>query len=253
MQHIKIKTIIAEDDYLSRQLLKGMLENFPEIEIIGEASNGLELIELAESQSPQVIFIDIDMPEINGLEAAQKLMAQDENRIIIFVTGHIDFAIKAFEISSLDYVLKPFELDRLEITVARIKTRVKQIDADFKKLARVLKGPEKLFIRHEREFHFIDAETILFIEKDKHRRKSSIYTTNHKYETYESLIDLETRLDPTYFCRSQKSYIINLRKVEKIIPWGDSTYLVRFTGSNLDAFMSRSKVQMLYEILNIKL
>lgn len=252
METGKIKTLIAEDDYMSRQLLKGMLEQFEDIQVIGEAANGLELMQLAKTLKPQVIFIDIDMPEVNGMSAAQEILAKDANIQIIFVTGHADYAVEAFEISSLDYILKPFELERIGKTVARIKAKISQLNTDITKLARILKGPEKLFVKSDHELHFIEADNIFFIERDKNKRKSIIYTTNNKYETWESLNELESRLDQTYFFRSHKSYLINLRKIEKIVPWGELSFLIRFTGSNLDAFMSRNKVQILYEILNIQ-
>jgi len=249
MSQKTIKAMIAEDEPSSRAFLRSILEQHNDFEVVGESSDGKELMELVSQVKPQVVFVDIEMPELNGMSAAKKLLEKNEDLIIIFVTGHSDFAVEAFEISSFDYILKPYKADRVEKALDRIRAGMMERELEKQKLSRILKSSDKLYIKSGYELHFIDSDSIYYIEKEK--KKTILHTTDNKFETHESINDLERRLDPIKFFRSHKCYLINLNKVEKIIPWGDNSYLVKFTSSNKDALIARSKVKMLYDLLEI--
>lgn len=244
-----IKVLIAEDEAHNRTFLRNILEKHRDIEVIGEAADGNELLELTVRLKPQVVFVDIEMPELDGLSAVKKLVEKNEDLVVIFVTGHSDFAVEAFELSSFDYILKPFKAERVEKTLDKIRRRLEEQESDLEKLSTLFKSSDKLYIKCGHELHFIDTNSIYYVEKD--RKKTVIHTTGSKYETHESINDLEKRLNPVNFFRAHKCYLINLKMVEKIIPWGDNSYLVKFFNSNNDALISRSKVKMLYDLLDI--
>jgi len=244
-----ITVIIAEDDPHNRAFLRSILEQHPDIEVVGEAANGRELVSIAKKIKPQVLFVDIEMPEMDGMTAVKKLLGKNEDLMIIFVTGHSDFAVEAFEVSSFDYILKPFKADRVEKALDKIRSSMKERELDLQKLYTIFKASEKLYVKCGYELHFIESDSVYYIEKE--RKKTIIHTTKGRYETHETIMDLEKRLNPMDFFRSHKCYLINLKKVERIIPWGDNSYLVKFFNSNNDALISRSKVKMLYELLEM--
>ncbi len=244
-----IKVLIAEDEPNNRTFLRSILEKHNDFQVIGEAADGKELLELTSRLKPQVVFVDIEMPELDGMSAAKMLAEKNEELMIVFVTGHSDFAVEAFEISSFDFILKPFKADRVEKVLEKIRNRFAEREMDVQKLSRVFKSSDKLHIKCGHELHFIDVNGIYYIEKE--RKKTIIHTTDNRYETHEPINDLEKRLNPMNFFRSHKCYLINLKMVQKIIPWGDNSHLVKFFNSNKDALIARSKVKMLYELLEI--
>ncbi len=244
-----VKVLIAEDEPSSRTFLRNILTKQADFAVVGEASNGAELVELGSVLKPDAVFVDIDMPGMDGMSAVKKLIETNEDLIVVFVTGYADFAVEAFEISSFDYIMKPYKADRVVKTLDKIRAHYTEREQDMAKLAKVFKA-DKLYIKCGHELHFVETRAIYYIEKE--RKKTIIHTLINKYEAHESLNDLEERLNPADFFRSHKCYIINLRMVEKILPWGDNSYLVRFLNSNNDALISRAKVKLLYELLNIE-
>ena len=249
MSQKPIKVLIAEDEASNRKFLRSILEKHPDIDVVGEASDGKEFIALANRFRPQIVFVDIEIPEINGMKAAKTLLEKFEDLIVVFVTGHSDFAVEAFEVSSFDYILKPYKAERVEKTLEKIRNFMNERELDLQKLFHTFKTTDKLYVKCGYELHFIDADSIYYIEKDG--KKTVIHTRNGRYETHEAINELEKRLNPMNFFRSHKCYLINLKMVEKILPWGDNSYLVKFCHTSNDALMSRSKVKMLYEMLEL--
>lgn len=246
-----IRIIIAEDDPANCTLLRNIFEKHTNIELVTEARNGLELLNLSNRLKPQAVFVDIELPEMDGMTAAKKLMKNDEDIIVVFVTSRPDFAAEAFEISSFDYILKPFTEERVEKALERIYARLSEREMDKQKLANIFKSADKLYIRSGHELHFIDVNSILYIEKN--RKKTVVHTAGNTYETHESINELEKRLDRTNFFRSHKCYLINLKMIDKIVPFGDNSQLVKFFDSDNDALIARAKVKILYNLLGISL
>ncbi len=249
MSQKPIKVIIAEDQPSNRKFLRNILERHADFTVAAEAADGRELINLTKRHMPQVVFVDIEMPKINGMAAVKTLLDYNEDLLVVFVTGHSDFAVEAFEVSSFDYILKPYTEDRVQKTLEKIRGFMKERESDLQKLFNTFKTTDKLYVKCGYELHFIDADSIYYIEKE--RKKTVIHTVNGKYETHEPINELEKRLNPMNFFRSHKCYLINLKMVEKILPWGDNSYLVKFFNTQNDALMSRSKVKMLYEMLEV--
>lgn len=245
-----IRALIIEDDVYSRAILRGMLNQCEGIDIVEEIDNGNEAMGTISVLEPQVLFIDIDLPGVNGMEIAKEVVEKYPDIFIIFVTGHANFAVESYDLASFDYIVKPFELDRIKQTVRRLKDRVRELSVTVEKLAQALRTPDKLFIKYDHELYFIDTDEIYFIERDKNKRKTIVYTAKKKYETSEPLSAVESRLSSNRFFRSHKSFLVNLSKVERISPWGDS-YLIQFMGTDLEAYASKNKMQLLYESLNI--
>jgi len=243
-----IRVVIADDEDIIRRFLKRLLSEHKGVEVVGEASNGQELLDLVLETEPQAMFVDIEMPDMDGITAAEKVLAEYPDIFTIFVTAHADFALKAFEISAYDYIVKPIDPERLTKTIGKIEGNIRKREMDLQKLAHTLKAPERLCVRRHQEIVFIDAESIVFLEKDK--KKTIIHTIDNKYETNEPMANIEKKLAPHFFLRSHLCYIINTRLVEKVVPWGE-TYIVKFKGIQEEAMVSRNKIQQLYSMLGV--
>lgn len=235
-----IKALVVDDNEPSRQYLCHLLDNLEEVELIGEAESGTKALSLAASLNPDVIFLDIDMPDMNGIEVAKKVLQEKPGIFIVFVTAYTDYATEAFEINSVDYLLKPFDEDRVRKSVLRVSERLSVKDRDIKRIVNALQKTRKLAIKQSVAILFINADEIYFIEKQK--KKTVIYTRKGKYETNETISELEERLKnhPNFF-RSHKCFLININLIESIAPWADRAYQVNFQNFEKEALISRSK------------
>ena len=247
----EIRVVIAEDDYYTIDHLKTIIDKHDDIKVVGEAHTGKELITVVKDLKPDAIFVDIEMPQLNGMSATKILLEEmdEQNLFVVFITGHIGFAIEAFEICSTDYVLKPFDEERINKSIQRIRDNYTKIQQEVTTISQFIKTPEKLYVKCGYELHFIDCSKIYCIEKiDK---KTRIFTKDKVYETNDALSALEERLNPNLFIRSHKSFLINLSLVEKIIPWGDRCYQVSFQKTETTALITRAKLDIFYKLLNV--
>jgi len=242
-----LKILIADDNLGSRLLVRDYLSKVEGIEIAGEAASGDEALSLAKKLRPDVIFLDVDMPGQNGIEVARELIDIFPDIYIVFITAYPDYALEAFELYSFDYILKPIDEERVVKTINRIGERSKGQEAELAGLLKAFTKPNRLSIKKGHEFIFIDIEDVIFIEKNN--KKTIIHTVKGHHDTYETLNDIEKRLQGKTFFRSHKSYLINLKMVDRIIPWANGSYLIKFRNTNSDAILSRSQAKMLPEVL----
>lgn len=236
---MEIKCMLVHKNTHSMGFLKMVLEKVEGITIVGVADDEFKTLELVSTFFPDLLFIDIDLPEINGLDIAKELSKLQVSPFIVFATSYRDYAVEAFELEVVDYLLKPINERRVLKTIQRVRRKLVQRNGEMHTVLKALKKGNKIFIRYNGEIIFIDVNEIVFIEKDG--KKALIYTLNKKYETYEAIGELERKLQAYNFFRSHKSYLINLDKVEKIIPWGTTSCLVKFKNFNKDALINRTK------------
>jgi two-component system LytT family response regulator len=213
------KTIVIDDEPAARRLMKNLLQEYSDVvEIIGEASNGKEAIEKIERFRPDLIFLDIQMPDLTGFEVIEQL---NEKPNIIFTTAYEQYAIKAFETFSIDYLLKPIKEERLAQSIEKLKKfgRFNQsIDVNgLQEIIRQFQAPKKataLPIKTGDRINLIRYENIAYLEaQDKY---VCVFTLEgQKYLTDQSLTILEEKL-PSSFCRIHRSYIINKEKIREM-------------------------------------
>lgn len=212
-----MKVIIIEDERLAREELKSLLKPFESLTIIGEASNGEEGIELIQSLKPDLIFLDIQMPGMNGFEMLKRL---DEIPKVIFVTAYDNFALQAFEINALDYILKPVDPLRLKEAILKVQEPEEEFDTKLDKpsdgLSKLSKG-DRVFIKDGEKCWFIDVEEIRIFESDGNYVK--VYFDKSRALILRSLNSLEDRLDPKLFFRANRKFIINLNWIVSIENW----------------------------------
>ncbi|TDA69770.1 MAG: response regulator transcription factor [Clostridia bacterium] len=241
-----LKVLIVDDNPGARALVRSCLEGLEGIEVVAEAASGEEALVQAGAHVPDVVILDVDMPDMGGIEVARHLNELLPSVYLVFVTAYPEYALEAFEVYSYDYIVKPIDEDRVRKTLLRIKQRARAEDREINELVRVLNRPNRLSIKNGHEIVFIEVEKIVCMEKDK--KKTVIYTVDNKYYTNEPLTSIERRLNNQSFFRSHKSYVINLQMIERIIPWTNGTYLVKFRYTNNDALLSRAQAKVLPEV-----
>ncbi len=241
-----VKTIIADDSSLIREVLKGFLNGIPSVKILGEANNGIELVNLTKSLNPNVLFIDIEMSEMNGIEAAKIIRSFNPGVIIIFITSHDEYSKEAFNLYAYDYILKPLECDRINHTIKRILRIEKYILSSTPSSSSVKcpKANSKLLIESDGKSNLINIQDIIFITR--YDRKIVIYLKNGKISFWNSIKEIKKVLTENFFC-SHKGYIINVDFVNELIPYGAKTYQVVFSNSNETALMTTEKAKLFRE------
>ncbi len=243
------KVLIVDDDSGMRLILRKMLEQTAGFVLAGEAENGQEAVGMAVSCHPDVIFMDAEMPVMNGIDAAKKIFDILPKTIFIFATAHEEYMSDAFELYAFDYLLKPFKINRVKQTLNRINDIGKVWEPTrMNNIFKHDKGLERLLIRNKEGISFVDLKDIILIQRED--RSTVVYTKHDKYVTSEGLSEIEERLDKTLFFRSHKSYIINISMIKKIEAYGRWTYLVRFKDSDRDALLTYERYGVLEEFFS---
>ncbi len=239
-----LKVLIADDDPIIRLILKKAVGEVPYTQIVGEAENGAQLINLAKELTPDVIFIDVEMPRLNGVEASKKIFSLNPDTFLVFATAYDKYAYDAFHVYAFDYILKPFKVDRIRQTMERIRKLKLQRSAS-QQLDRLLENlnneRQKISIKSNDSLTYIDIHDIILVTRNN--RKTIIVTGDGNIETSETLKDLYGRLKSDKLFRCHRAYIINKTLVKEIVPYGYKTYLVRLAGTKETALMTVEKAR----------
>jgi len=246
----KIRVVIVDDEDLARQMLREYLSGHSEIEIIAECANGFEAVKAVTELNPDLLFLDIQMPKLNGFEVLELIGC---DRAIVFVTAYDEYAIRAFDIHAVDYLLKPFGAERFETALQRAKQRLagkQPVPSELASSARPPdRYPERIVVREGTRVHIIPAEKLDFVEAQDDY--VALSTEGKKHLKQQTISSLEAALDPSRFFRIHRSYIVNLEKVTKIEPYSKDNYVVVLSnGTQLP--VSRSGYSRLRTLLDQK-
>lgn len=254
-----LKVIIVDDEQPARDELKYLLSQYDDIEIVGECDNGETAIACCARLKPQVAFLDIQMRGISGIETARILRQAAPDTLIVFATAYDEYALHAFDVHAVDYLLKPFEEDRLADTVERLKKQTKQERSD--KLASLDKtlpafpsqSLHKLVVEKEGRITLVNMDDIIYIHIANGIVR--VITTTGTYIYHDTLAALQTRLSGTLIQRVHRSYLVNLSKVQEILPWYKSTYWLKVPLPGKKELgeipVSKSQIKTIKEILGI--
>ena len=255
---MKIRTLIVDDEALGRKRVRKLLESEPECEIIGECSDGQEAVAAMRSFTPDLVFLDVQMPELNGFEVLAQLEVE-RLPVIIFVTAHDQFALKAFEAQAIDYLLKPFEDERFYQSVERAKAYLEghesrkmheRLQSLVKSLSPQTRLITRMAVKTGGRIFFIKTNEIDWIEAVGNYLNLHIGSEAHLLRGRVS--ELEKRLDPNQFFRIHRSTIVNLDRVKEFHPLfkGDGVAILK-NGTRLS--VSRSCNQRLQRLLEPEL
>ena len=232
----RIRVLVVDDEPLARGMVREMLESDPEAEIVGECSNGREAISAIKSLSPDLVFLDVQMPECGGFDVLESFKDQDLPRVI-FVTAYDQYAVRAFDVHALDYLLKPFDRERFMAAWerARIHLSKDQFDRRDQHIVALLEelkaGPryiERLVVKTAGRVFFLDVHDIDCIEAEGNYVR--VHNGPRSHLLRETISGIESQLDPKQFLRIHRSAIVRIDKIKELQPWFHGEYHVILEG-----------------------
>lgn len=241
-----IRTMVVDDELYNREELKHLLKSYSKIEIVGEAESGEETVMKAIQLKPDAVFLDIEMPKMNGMEVAKSLQELKNPPLLVFATAYPQFAVEAFRYNALDYLLKPYDEEQLDETMERIlsKTEIHPL-SEFS----VSRLSGKLAVQSDGEISYIEPEDILYIARNE--KYSNVVTKQAVFDSKLPLKELESKLEEFGFFRIHKSFLVNLHYVQRLIPWFNGAYHLELEGLEEQLSVSRNYVKDLRKELEI--
>lgn len=245
-----VRALIAEDEPLARRTLCEFAGELDWLQVVGEAADGAEAVRMIDALAPDLVFLDVQMPELSGLEVLRRIHHDPE---VVFTTAHDGYALAAFEMEALDYLLKPFGRERFRAAAERVRRRLAATAPQpprTRERAAALDGPgplERLFVRHRDRVVPVRVEEITRLEA------ADDYVTVHaggqRYLVSLSLVDLERRLDPRRFRRVHRSHVVNLDHVVSLRPYDDARRFVITLADGAEVLASRAGSLELRELI----
>ena len=248
-----IKVMVIDDEEPARSELRYLLEKFEDIDIIGEFDSGEEASRAIEALMPQVIFVDIEMPGLSGIQTAERVINCPTVPLVVFATAHEEFAVKAFELNAADYLLKPFSAKRITNCIHKVRSLLTETRAAAQN-KRDTGGIQphslpKLAIEHNGKAYVINTRDIIAVYCTE--GQLAIQLAEKCYYSNMSLQDLQARLDGRLFFRTHRAYLVNIEKIRELIPWFNGTYNLILEGFGRDVPVSRQQVPKLKKIFGL--
>jgi two-component system LytT family response regulator len=229
---------IVDDEKLARGVVREMLEAHPDVEVRGEAANGLDAVKLASELRPDILFLDVQMPKLDGFEVLELV---DAGIAVVFITAYDQYALRAFEVNAVDYLLKPFSRERFDEALERAKLRVGRArEPHAADLAAASRPPgqtrDRIVARDGTHVHVIPVDRLDYAEAQGDY--IALWSGDRSYLKQQTMQSLEESLDPARFVRIHRSFILNIDRLARIDPSGDSWIAVLTDGRRLS--VSRS-------------
>ena len=275
-----LKVLIVDDEKLARDELQYLLSSIEDVEVVGQGKNGIEAIELVPRLEPDVLFLDVQMPGLDGFAVLRKLLESSREATlpqVIFATAFDKYAVRAFEVNAIDYLLKPFDRARLEQALQRVRDRLQnpasvvreaprhspslsheQLDSLIRLIeqqgsgsAANSRGSSKIVVQAGTRMLLVDQKELCFAAIDE--GVISVSTPNiegqSKCRTLEELLEL---LDPQIFWRAHRSYVVNINHIKEVVPWFKSSYQLRMNDrKGTEIPVSRAQTRRLRELFKL--
>jgi two-component system, LytTR family, response regulator len=258
-----LRTVVVDDEQLAREELCFLLAQIGAVEVVAQASNGIEALRVIEDAAPDLVMLDVQMPGLTGFEVARRLLHGGGEAQIVFVTAYDQYAIEAFEVNAVDYLLKPVEPGRLGTTVDRVRRRIHSerpilktgAGAELDRVLQVLgdrqERREQLALKVGDRFLLIQADEVIHasVEDDVITVETNSLSGTSNYRT---LDELQAHLDPTVFWRVHRSHLVNINKIKEIVPWFSRNFLLKMRDAKgTEIPVSRSQTKRLREYLRL--
>jgi two-component system LytT family response regulator/two-component system response regulator LytT len=252
-----ITTVVVDDEQLACDELAYLLKDFPEIDVIATGSNGLQAVDLIQKLEPELVFLDVQMPGLDGTGVVRRLREKDlDPPHFIFVTAHDHYAVEAFRLEATDYLLKPVDKGRLAETIERVRRVIqeKKVPAEPAPAARPASvGPQrtKLLVRSQSRHFIVDANDLIYATIDN--GLITLVTANLEgHSTYRTIEDLQANLDRELFWRVHRSYLVNINRIKEVVPWFKSSYQLRMDDKkHTEVPVSRVQTRRLRELFKL--
>jgi two-component system LytT family response regulator/two-component system response regulator LytT len=278
-----LSALIIDDEQLARDELKYLLDEVGGVDVVAQGSNGIEAVDLIEEHHPDMVFLDVQMPGLDGFAVIERLMNRSRALAapgsgreaeplpqIVFATAYDQYAVRAFDVNAVDYLLKPFDRTRVLQAVERVKGRLaggapgsppeSQIESQFGALLKLLKNPQgaarapqpaKLIVQVQTRLLLIDQAEICFaaIDDGVIRVVTQAFEGQSKCRTLEELLEL---LDPALFWRAHRGFVVNINHIREVVPWFKSSYQLRMNDKKQTEIpVSRAQTRRLRELFNL--
>jgi two-component system response regulator LytT len=257
-----LRTVVVDDEQLARDELCFLLDRLGGVEVVGQAGDGVEALEVIEAERPEMTMLDVQMPGLTGFEVARRLLRAGIESQFVFVTAFDQHAIQAFEVNAVDYLLKPVEASRLTTAVERVRRRIRtdrpsgrtqngELDRLLHLLSDRQERRNQLAVKVGDRFLLIQADEVVHasLEDDV---ITVVTTSLSGTSNYRTLDELQARLDPSVFWRVHRSHLVNINRIKEIVPWFSRNYILKMKdpkGSEIP--VSRSQTKRLREYLRL--
>jgi two-component system response regulator LytT len=256
-----INTLIVDDEKPAREELAFLLKGFPEINVIGQGKNGLEAVSLIKEHAPDLVFLDVQMPGLDGFGVLKKLV---ERKIkvphIVFATAFDNYAVQAFEVNAVDYVLKPFDKGRIAKAVQRARRAVETHSSPTERLEQLVSQlgagkqaaqPVKLLVKSQQRLLLVDSEDVIYAGIED----GLITVAGRDVEgtsNYRTLEELDEALDSDAFWRPHRSFLVNIHHIKEVVPWFKSSYMLKMSDKKQTEIpVSRAQTKRLRELFKL--
>ncbi|HMG88010.1 MAG TPA: LytTR family DNA-binding domain-containing protein [Terracidiphilus sp.] len=277
-----ISALIIDDEQLARDELAYLLESAKDVDVVAQGANGIEAVELIEEHHPDLVFLDVQMPGLDGFAVIQRVMDRHRKQKdgsngwslpqFVFATAYDQYAVRAFDVNAVDYLLKPFDRGRVEKALERVRGRMTNgaaaangssespIESQLDALLSLLKSPQgaartappaKLIVQAGSRLLLVDQADICFaeIEEGVIRVVTQQFEGQSKCRTIEELLD---QLEPAMFWRAHRSFVANINQIREVVPWFKSTYQLRMNDKKQTEIpVSRAQTKRLRELFNL--
>lgn len=259
-----LRAVVVDDEQLAREELCYLLGSVGGVEVVAQATNGIEALKMVEEHEPDMVLLDIQMPGLTGFEVARRLVENGADSHLVFVTAFDRHAIEAFELNAVDYLLKPVEAERLGTTVDRVRKRIHTdrpalptpgSSAELERLLQLLDRRqghrEQLAVKVGDRFLLVQSDEIVHasVEDDVITVVTNSLSGTSNYRT---LDELQARLDPAVFWRVHRSHLVNINRIKEIVPWFSRNFMLRMKDAKgTEIPVSRSQTKRLREYLRL--
>lgn len=244
-----MKCIIVEDEFPAREELKYFIKNYSEIEIVNEFENGIDVLRFIQENSIDVIFLDINIPMLDGILLAKTINKFKDKPKIVFISAYKEYAVEAFELEAFDYVLKPYSDDRIINTLKKLQESNKKLIKNELDMEDKNDIQDTITMWKNDKMVVLNFDDIYFCEARE--RETIVYTKENEYIARSSISEFLKNLPKNQFFKTHRSYIVNIHKIKEIIPWFNSTYMLKFNDIKKEIPVSRSNIKEFRHIMNI--
>lgn len=257
---MKIQALIVDDEQPARDELAFLLKSFPDLEVVGQGKNGPEALNLIRELSPQLVFLDVQMPGLDGFGVIKKLLERKlPLPLFVFATAYDHYAVHAFEVNAIDYLLKPIARARLEKAISKVRRMIETAESTHEKLDKLVQmlgerpaaQKTKLMVRSAGRLFLVDSEDVIFASVIDGVVK--VVARELEGESiFHTIEDLLANLDQNAFWRTHRSYIVNINRIKEVIPWFKGSYQLRMEDrKQTEIPVSRGQTRKLRELFNM--
>jgi len=257
-----INTIIVDDEKPAREELAYLLKGFPEINVIGQGRNGVDAVNLIKEHSPDLVFLDVQMPGLDGFGVLKKLVERKMKvPHVVFATAYDHYAVQAFDVNAVDYVLKPFDKARISKAIQRARKEIEAQTSPTERLEQLVSQlgnskqgstqPVKVLVKSQQRLLLVDAEDVIWASID-----GGMITVMAKdvegVSNYHTLEEMSAALDSDVFWRPHRSYLVNIHHIKEVVPWFKASYMLKMSDKKQTEIpVSRGQIKRMRELFKL--